>query len=169
MGLALKPSGLSGAQHRLQTSFYIHANRNYRSSRPLRSQRCDGVYQVANQCHSTASKPLTARPLSLVGVITYSALNGTPLDVNSVSSIAQLLLTIAGAFLGRSRLLQPYNGKFLMRASMKTPLKIPTAVWTRIKRAWNPVAMGAKIIFGLGPSAPQLNWSGTPCIPLACC
>jgi hypothetical protein len=37
--------------------------------------------------------------LALIGVIAYSALNGTPLDVNSVSSIAQVLLTTAGAFL----------------------------------------------------------------------
>lgn len=48
---------------------------------------------------STAGKRFLLAVLSLVGVIAYSALNGTPLDVNSVSSIAQVLLTTAGAFL----------------------------------------------------------------------
>jgi hypothetical protein len=48
---------------------------------------------------STAGKRFLLALLSLVGVIAYSALNGTPLDVNSVSSIAQVLLTTAGAFL----------------------------------------------------------------------
>jgi hypothetical protein len=48
---------------------------------------------------STAGKRFLLAILALVGVISYSALNGTPLDVNSVSSIAQVLLTTAGAFL----------------------------------------------------------------------
>jgi hypothetical protein len=48
---------------------------------------------------STGGKRFLLALLSLIGVIAYSALNGTPLDVNSVSSIAQVLLTTAGAFL----------------------------------------------------------------------
>jgi hypothetical protein len=48
---------------------------------------------------STAGKRFLFALLSLVGVIAYSALNGTPLDVNSVSSIATVVLTTAGAFL----------------------------------------------------------------------
>ena len=48
---------------------------------------------------STGGKRFLLAPLALVGVIAYSALNGTPLDVNLVSSIAQVLLTTAGAFL----------------------------------------------------------------------
>jgi hypothetical protein len=48
---------------------------------------------------STGGKRFLLALLSLAGVIAYSALNGTPLDVNSVSSIATVLLTSAGAFL----------------------------------------------------------------------
>ena len=48
---------------------------------------------------TTGGKRFLLALLSLVGVISYSALNGTPLDVNSVSSIGQVLLTTAGAFL----------------------------------------------------------------------
>ena len=48
---------------------------------------------------TTGGKRFLLALLALVGVISYSALNGTPLDVNSVSSIAQVLLTTAGAFL----------------------------------------------------------------------
>jgi hypothetical protein len=48
---------------------------------------------------STTGKRFLLALLALIGVIAYSALNGTPLDVNSVSSIAQVLLTTAGAFL----------------------------------------------------------------------
>ncbi len=48
---------------------------------------------------TTGGKRFLLALLSFVGVISYSALNGTPLDVNSVSSIGQVLLTTAGAFL----------------------------------------------------------------------
>jgi hypothetical protein len=48
---------------------------------------------------STGGKRFALAVLSLVGVISYSALNGTPLDVNSLSSIGAVLLTSVGAFL----------------------------------------------------------------------
>jgi hypothetical protein len=48
---------------------------------------------------STGGKRFALAILSIVGVISYSALNGTPLDVNSLSSIGQVLLTSIGAFL----------------------------------------------------------------------
>lgn len=48
---------------------------------------------------STGGKRFILAILSIVGVISYSALNGTPLDVNSLTSIGQVLLTSVGAFL----------------------------------------------------------------------
>lgn len=57
------------------------------------------VTKYITSISSTGGKRFVLALVSLVGVIAYSALNGTPLDVNSVSSIAQVLLTTAGAFL----------------------------------------------------------------------
>jgi hypothetical protein len=66
---------------------------------------------------STGGKRFALGVLSLVGVIAYSALNGTPLDVNSVSSIAQVLLTSAGAFLAAHGSYSLITGKTSATAS----------------------------------------------------
>lgn len=57
------------------------------------------VTKYVTSVSSTGGKRFILALVSLIGVIAYSALNGTPLDVNSLSSIGQVLLTTAGAFL----------------------------------------------------------------------
>jgi hypothetical protein len=47
---------------------------------------------------STGGKRFVLAILSIVGVVAYSALNGTPLDVNSVSSLSQTALESALLF-----------------------------------------------------------------------
>ena len=67
---------------------------------------------------STGGKRFLLALVSLVGVIAYSALNGTPLDVNSISSIAQVLLTTAGAFLAAHGSYSLITGKTAPAASV---------------------------------------------------
>jgi hypothetical protein len=48
---------------------------------------------------STAGKRFLLALVAILGAIAYSALNGTPLDVNSISSLSQTGLEASAAFL----------------------------------------------------------------------
>ncbi len=48
---------------------------------------------------STGGKRFLLAVVSIIGVVAYSALNGTPLDVNSVSSLATVALQSVLAFM----------------------------------------------------------------------
>jgi hypothetical protein len=82
---------------------------------------------------STRGKRFALALLSLAGVIAYSAFNGTPLDVNSVSSIAQVLLTTAGAFLAA-------HGSYSLLTGKTAPQQQPYFAQNRLRTGvWSPL------------------------------
>jgi hypothetical protein len=78
----------------LRCALYLAASKDAYCGHPSRLAR-----GRTSSVSSTTGKRFIFAIFSLIGVIAYSV-NGTPLDVNLISSIASMLLTTsAGAFL----------------------------------------------------------------------
>lgn len=69
---------------------------------------------------STAGKRSLLAIVSIVGAISFSALNGTPLDVNSVSSLMQTAMESVVAFLAA-------HGSYTILTGKTSATEIPNA------------------------------------------
>jgi hypothetical protein len=73
---------------------------------------------------STAGKRFLLAVVSLMGAISFSALSGTPLDINSVSSILQIAFEAFAAFFAAHGSYSILTGK---TAPTELPSQLPNA------------------------------------------
>jgi hypothetical protein len=82
-----------------------------------------GVAKWAGGLQGTAGKRFLLAVLSLVGVVSFSALNGTPVDPNSISSLVQTILEAFVAFLAAHG---SYHLFFSQPSTPAAPANLPT-------------------------------------------
>lgn len=69
---------------------------------------------------STGGKRFLLALVAILGAIAYSALNGTPLDINSVSSLGQVAFEAAAAFMAA-------HGSYSLITGKTSSVEVPNA------------------------------------------